>query len=88
MYRLGNYLDLGAPTTPGDVSLVQLTMLLGLIDGPENTLFVLVKRRNRKNHFSVIIALSHPSIVVVFLEKKTSTKVLLLLMANLYKIDT
>ena len=74
MYRLGNYLDLGAPTTPGHVSLVQLTMLLGLIDGPENTLFVLVKRRNRKNHLGVIIGLSHPSIAVVYLEKNHRQK--------------
>ena len=87
MYRLRNYLNLGAPTTPGDVSLVQLIMLLGLIDGPKNTLFVLVKRRNRKNHFSVIIAQSHPSIAVVFLEKK-HRKSYPFVMANLYKIDT
>ena len=77
MYRLGNYLDLGAPTTPGDVSLVQLSMLLGLIGASENTLFVLVKRRNRKNHLGIIMALPHPSIAVVYLEKKLSTKVLL-----------
>ena len=50
-YRLENYLDLGARTTPGDASLVQLTILLGVIDGIENALFLLVKLRDRKSSF-------------------------------------
>ena len=51
MYRLGSHLDLGAGTTPGDASLVQLTIHLGGIDGIESTLFLLVKLRNRKSSF-------------------------------------
>ena len=48
---------------------MQLSLLLGLLSASENTLFVLAKRRNRKNHLGIIMALPHPSIAVVYLEK-------------------
>ena len=51
MYRLATYLDLAAGTTPGAASLVQLTLPLGIVDGIENTLFLLVKQRDRKSSF-------------------------------------
>ena len=51
MYRLCDYIDLGALTTPGDGSLMQLTTPLGEIYGFENTQFSLVKQCNHKSSF-------------------------------------
>ena len=56
-YRLGNCLNSGTWITLGDASMEQVTMLLGAIDGIKNTLFLLVKLRDQKVHFSIIIAM-------------------------------
>jgi len=56
-YRLENRLNSGTWITLGDASMEQVTMLLGAIDGIKNTLFSLVKLRDQKVHFSIIIAM-------------------------------
>jgi len=51
MYRLGNYINLGAWTTPVGARCVQLTIPVGVSDGIENTQFLLVKQRDHKSSF-------------------------------------